>query len=45
MPDYKEMYFRLLRETERAVNILIEAQRACEEMYIESEDEGTGEAE
>lgn len=34
MPDYKEMYLELFRETERAINILIEAQRKCEEAYI-----------
>lgn len=34
MADYKEMYIHLMRETEKAVRILIEAQRACEEMYI-----------
>lgn len=34
MPDYKEMYFKLFRATEQAMNILISAQRECEEMYI-----------
>lgn len=44
MPDYKEMYLTMVRETEKAVNlledavkalnVLIEAQRECEEMYI-----------
>lgn len=34
MPDYEEMYFHMAREVERAVRILIEAQRHCEEMYI-----------
>ena len=34
MPDYKEMYLRLFRETECAVNILIAAQRSCEELYL-----------
>lgn len=34
MPDYKEMYLHMARETEKAVRILIEAQRQCEEMYI-----------
>ena len=36
MPDYKEMYYTLFRASERAVNILLEAQRACEELYLES---------
>lgn len=40
MPDYKEMYLTLFRATEQAINTLIEAQRACEELYIsESETE------
>ena len=34
MPDYKEMYFKLFRATEKAMEILIDAQRECEEMYI-----------
>lgn len=36
MPDWKEMYLTLFRETEKAINILIEAQRRCEEMYIDA---------
>ena len=39
MPDYKEMYLSLFRATEKAINILIEAQNKCEDMYIEAEDE------
>ena len=34
MPDYKEMYLTMVRATEKALNILIEAQQKCEEMYI-----------
>lgn len=34
MPNYKEMYFTLFRSTEQAINTLIEAQRACEELYV-----------
>lgn len=34
MPDYKEMYLKLFRATERAMSCLIEAQQECEEMYI-----------
>ena len=29
MPDYKEMYLKMVRASERAINILIEAQRKC----------------
>ena len=41
MPDYKEMYLTMVRYSERAqrlsteaAELLIEAQRLCEEMYI-----------
>lgn len=34
MPDYKEMYLSLMRETEKAISILIQAQELCEEIYI-----------
>lgn len=32
--DYKKMYLKMVQETERAINILINAQRECEEIYI-----------
>lgn len=38
MPDYKEMYLKLFRASEKAANVLIAAQRECEEMYISEED-------
>ena len=34
MPDYKKMYLRLFRASEEAVNLLIAAQRKCEELYV-----------
>ena len=34
MLDYKEMYLKLFRASEQAANILIAAQRECEELYI-----------
>ena len=34
MPNYKEMYLELFRGIEQANKIQIEAQRHCEEMYI-----------
>lgn len=34
MPNYKEMYLKLFRASEQAVNTLIAAQRECEELYI-----------
>ena len=45
MPDYKEMYLTMVRETEKAIkmtektlNTLIEAQRRCEDMYVNAPD-------
>ena len=37
-PDYKEMYLRLMAATEDAIELLISAQRECEEMYLSAED-------
>ena len=38
MPSsYREMYFHLFRETEKAIRILQEAQAACEELYLARE--------
>lgn len=34
MPDYKEMYLKLFSASEEAINVLIAAQRECEELYI-----------
>lgn len=34
MPDYKELYFKMFRASEQAINILIAAQQECEELYI-----------
>lgn len=40
--DYKEMYLKMVRASEEAMNILIAAQRECEEMYQQqSEDAET----
>ena len=43
MPDYKEMYLHLMRETEKAISLLAEAQRECERQYIGPGDENTEE--
>ena len=43
MDEYKQMYLLLFRASERAIEILIDAQRKCEELYLstgESPDEG-----
>lgn len=34
MPDYKEMYLKIFRASEQAVNLLIASQRECEALYI-----------
>ncbi|WP_293007297.1 MULTISPECIES: hypothetical protein [unclassified Oscillibacter] len=36
MPDYEEMYLELFRATERAINILVDAQQKAEEQYLSS---------
>lgn len=36
MADYREMYLKMFRANEEAVNLLIKAQRECEELYISS---------
>lgn len=40
MADYKAMYTKMFEASEQAINILIKAQRECEDMYISSSDEG-----
>ena len=36
--DYKEMYLKMMRATEEAMKLLIQAQRECEEMYLAGEE-------
>lgn len=36
MSDYQELYYKMFRATEEAINILISAQRECEKLYISS---------
>lgn len=36
MSIHKEMYLKLFCATEQAANILISAQRECEELYVSS---------
>ena len=38
MVDYREMYYKMNRAMEKAINILIEAQRECEEDYLRQTD-------
>ena len=35
MPDYKEMYSVMVRAAERAIREPVNAQRYCEELYLE----------
>ena len=38
MVDYQEMYYKMNRAMEKAINILVEAQRECEEDYLKQTD-------
>ena len=38
MTDYKELYLTMMRATEQAIRILIDAQQTCEELYLGQED-------
>lgn len=35
MPDYKELYLKQFRATEKAMKILIDVQQECEQRFIE----------
>jgi hypothetical protein len=37
LADYKEMYLTMMRAAEQAINILIAAQQACEEAYLQED--------
>ena len=39
--DYKEMYLKMMRASEEAIRIIIEAQHECEEMYVDGDDAKT----
>lgn len=36
MPDYRKMYLEMIQQTEKAIQILVDVQRRCEEIYIDS---------
>lgn len=38
MPDFEEMYYTLMRASEEALRIMIEAQKECEEMYVSNDE-------
>ncbi len=35
-PNYQAMYYKMMDATEKAIEILIKAQRECEEMYVDA---------
>ncbi|MCI6185533.1 MAG: hypothetical protein MR653_08665 [Clostridiales bacterium] len=39
MADYKAMYLKMMNAAEEAMEILIKAQRECEERYMSGDDE------
>ncbi|MBQ8587731.1 MAG: hypothetical protein IJ453_06560 [Oscillospiraceae bacterium] len=34
--DYREMYYRMAKATERAIRLLVSAQLECEELYLKA---------
>ena len=38
MVDYQEMYYKMNRAMEKAINILVEAQQECENDYLRQTD-------
>ena len=34
MTNYQEMYLTMVRASEKAIDLLVEAQKKCEEMYL-----------
>lgn len=38
MVDYQEMYYKMNRAIEKAINILVKAQRECEDDYLRQTD-------
>ena len=41
MPDYQEMYLKLMRASEQALRLIISAQQECEDMYLSEFDIAT----
>lgn len=39
MPDYQELYLQMFRAAAQATELLIEAQKRCEELYIRQQAE------
>lgn len=35
LPNYKELYLKMVRASEEAINLLLAAQQECEELYLD----------
>ena len=44
MVDYKELYHKMFNAAEDAINLLADAQRRCEELYLSSTEPDSSEA-
>jgi hypothetical protein len=40
MPDDKEMYLKMFRASERALDVILAAQQECEELYTVNSSQG-----
>ena len=38
MPDYKLLYLTLLDGVEKAINLLIDTRKACEDIYVDTDE-------
>ena len=38
MPDYNQMYLKLLDGVEKSINLLIDAQKICEQIYVDTDE-------
>ena len=38
MPNYKELYLKMMRASEQAIRTLIRTQQECEELYVSEAD-------
>lgn len=39
MPNYKELYLKMMRASEEAIRLIIAAQQECEELYLQDGEE------
>lgn len=38
MADYKQMYLTLLDGVEKVINVLVDTQKDCEEIYVDTDE-------